>query len=151
MPKFVFDTTFIVKGLVKPRRKKKDGIYEERLKFHNKAKEYLEKVEKDEIGMIIPSVAIIETASVVSRLTNNKTLAKESVMFLYENAEEILFDFETLTKAVETGIKTKASGFDNLYLAVTDLTKSTLLTDDLQLHKLAKKMNLKSKLLRKMV
>jgi len=82
-------------------------------------------------------------------LTNNKTLAKESVVFLYENAEEILFDFETLAKAVETGIKTKASGFDNLYLAVTDITNSTLLTDDLQLHKLAKKVNLKSKLLRK--
>ncbi len=151
MPRYVFDTTFIVKGLVKPRRKKRDEEYEKRLKLHKKAKEYLEKVERNEITMIIPSVALIETTSVVSRLTNDKDLARDSVRFLMENAEEILFDFETLDKAIEMGIKTKASGFDNLYLTVTKITESMLLTDDSVLHKLAKKEGLKSMLLREMI
>jgi len=151
MLRHVFDTTFIVKGLVEPRRKKMDKEYSKQLRLHKKAKEYLEKVEKNEITMIIPSIALIETASVVSRLTNSKDLAKDSVKFLMENAEEILFDFETLDKAIEMGIKTKASGFDNLYLTVTKITESTLLTDDSALHNLAKKEGFKSILLREII
>lgn len=150
MNRFVFDTTFIVKGLVKPRRKRQDEELERQLKLHNKAKEYLEKVERNEICMIIPSVALIETASVVSRLTNEESLSRDAVNFLWGNSEEILFDFQTLETAVQTGIKTKASGFDTLYLAVLKLTDAALLTDDSKLHKLAKDMGFESKFLREL-
>jgi len=151
MDRFVFDTTFIVKGLVEPRRKKQDEILELQLKLHNKAKEYLEKVEREEIEMIIPSIALVETASVVSRLTNDDKLSVDAVNFLLENVEEILFDFETLDTAIRTGIETKASGFDTLYIAVLKLTNATLLTDDFKLHNLVKEKGFQSKLLREMI
>lgn len=151
MYRFVFDTTFIVKGLVEPRRKKQDEILEQQLKLHNKAKEYLEKVEREETQMIIPSVALVETAYVVSRLTNYNNLSIDAVNFLWESSEEILFDYETLDNAIQTGIETKASGFDTLYLAVLKLTNSVLLTDDSKLHTLAKAQGFQSKLLREMV
>ncbi len=151
MDRFVFDTTFIVKGLVEPRRKKRDEILGQQLKLHNKAKEYLEKVEREEIQMIIPSVALIETASVVSRLTNDNNLSVDAVNFLSENAEEILFDFETLDAAIRTGIETKASGFDTLYITVLKLTNVILLTDDSKLQNIAKEKGFQSKLLREMI
>ena len=151
MNRFVFDTTFIVKGLVEPRRKKQDKELAKQLSLHNKAKEYLAKAGRGEIQMIIPSIALIETASVVSRLTNDTGLSKDAVNFLWENAEEILFDFETLEAAIETGIRFKASGFDTLYLTLIRLTNSVLLTDDSKLHNLAKDNGLESKLLREMV
>ncbi len=151
MNRFVFDTTFIVKGLVEPRRKKRDNVLGQQLKLHNKAKEYLEKVEREEIQMTIPSIALIETASVVSRLTNDKELPLDAVNFLWENADEILFDYETLDTAIQTGIKTKASGFDTLYLAILELDDATLLTDDSKLHNLAKENGFESELLREMI
>lgn len=151
MNKFVFDTTFIVKGFIEPRRRKQDRELEHQLKLHRKAKEYLEKVERNEIEMIVPSVALIETAAVISRLTNDEGLSKDAVSFLWENAEKILFDFETLDVAVQTGIKTKASGFDTLYLAVLRLTNAVLLTDDSKLHNLSKSNGFESKFLREMV
>jgi hypothetical protein len=39
------DTTVIVKGLIQPRRKKSDTIYEEYLNLHRKAKNILLKIE----------------------------------------------------------------------------------------------------------
>lgn len=149
MPRFVFDTTLIVKGLVEPRRKKQDEELEKALTLHKKAREYLEQGERGEIQMIIPSAALIETASVVSRLTNDHRTAMEAVNFLWENAE-ILFDYETLRQAIETGIRTKASGFDNLFLAACQLADAVLLTDDSRLHILATENGLESRLLREM-
>ncbi|MBI2578173.1 MAG: type II toxin-antitoxin system VapC family toxin [Candidatus Aenigmarchaeota archaeon] len=151
MDKFVFDTTWIVKGLVKPRRRKDDEELQHQLRLHNKAKEYLQKVEENEIRMIIPSLALIETASVVSRLTNDSSLSRDAVSFLWENAEKIFFDFETLDTSIEMGIKTKSSGFDTLYLALLKLTGAALLTDDSKLHDLAKSNGYESKLLREML
>ncbi|MCK4436832.1 hypothetical protein KAU86_02680 [bacterium] len=49
MVNYTFDTSFLVKGLVRPRRKKKDAIYEEQMRIHQKAKDYLARVERQEI------------------------------------------------------------------------------------------------------
>jgi len=147
MPDYVFDTTFIIKGLIEPRRKKIDKEYENQQRLHKRAKQYLEMVERNEIQMIIPSVALIETAAVISRLTNDEETAKDSVNFLLENANQILFDYETLDSALRIGIKTKASGFDTLFISALELSKGTL-TDDMNLHRLAIKNGFKSILLR---
>ena len=40
------DTTLIVKGLIPPRRKKRDAIYDEYLNLHRKAKNILLKIER---------------------------------------------------------------------------------------------------------
>ncbi len=151
MDRFVFDTTFIVKGLIAPRRKKQDKELERQINLHRKAKEYLGKIERNEAIMIIPSFALVETASVVSRLTSDEKLAKDAVNFLRENAEQILFDYEILDACIEMGIKTKASGFDVSYVTVLKLTAATLLTDDSKMHKLAKENGFNSVLLREMV
>lgn len=56
------DTTVIIRGLVPPRRKKKDETYKRQLKLHKKAKEILEKIEKKCYKLHIPLIAFIETA-----------------------------------------------------------------------------------------
>ncbi|MBI2184248.1 MAG: PIN domain-containing protein [Thaumarchaeota archaeon] len=136
--------------MVEPRRRKRDEDLEYQLRLHSKAREYLERVERGEIQMIIPSIALIETASVIARLTNDEGLSKDAVDFLRGNSKEVLFDFETLETAIQIGTKTRGSGFDNLYLAVLELTAAVLLTDDLKLHNLAKRIGFESRLLREL-
>ena len=46
MVNYTFDTSFLVKGLVCPRRVKKDSIYEQQMRIHQKAKGYLARVER---------------------------------------------------------------------------------------------------------
>lgn len=148
MSSFVFDANVIVKGLVEPRRKKEDELFEREMRLHKKAKEYLLGVEAGQIEMMIPSIALIEVACVVSRLTGDDELARDAVNFLLWGARKIFFDSETLDAAINTGIKTKASGFDTVYLVVLEMADAVLITDDLKLHNLAKRMELKSELLR---
>ncbi len=53
-PSAVYDTTIIVKGLVPPRRKKKDELYEEQVKLHTIAGNLLKNVEEGitELGIL---------------------------------------------------------------------------------------------------
>lgn len=44
------DTTVLVKGLIPPRRKKKDAIYDEYLNLHRKAKDVLLKKKREIMG-----------------------------------------------------------------------------------------------------
>ena len=132
------DTTVIIKGFVPPKRRKHDEIYQEQLRLHNIAKEILRKIELGEYKLCIPLIAFIETACVISRLTNDEESVKLALSFLWQYAhaypDMILFD-----KAINIGIKTKASGFDVLFLACAEFTNSTLITDDKKQFEKAKK------------
>jgi len=123
------DTTVIVEGFVPPKREKHDEIYNEQLRSHNKAKEILRKVELGEYELHIPLIAFVEIACVISRLTNDEESVKLAISFLGQYAhaypDMILFD-----KAIEIGTKTKASGFDVLFLTCAEFTNSILITDD---------------------
>jgi len=65
------DTSILVKGLIPPRRRIRDQLYEDSLLLHSKSKEILLKIENGEYINHIPLIALIETACVVSRLTND--------------------------------------------------------------------------------
>lgn len=137
-----------MKGLVPPRRKKRDEIYEESLRLHKLAKDFLEKIEYGECRLYIPSVALIESGAVISRVTNKKHIAKDAVGFLKGVSEEIFYDYQILDKAIEIGIETKASGFDTTFVACAKLTDSTLVTDDKRMFEVAKNYGIKALLLR---
>ena len=76
------DTTVIIKGFVPPKRRKHDEIYQEQLRLHNIAKEILRKIELGEYKLCIPLIAFIETACVISRLTNDEESVKLALSFL---------------------------------------------------------------------
>jgi len=147
---YIFDTSFIVKGLVIPRRRKKDHILNQELVRHQIAKGYLDQVSKGKVVMYIPSLALVETAVVIARLTNSRDEAEKAILFLRENSSDIFYDVDILDEAISLGVEAKARSFDVMFLAVAKLTHSLLLTDDKTMHKLAHQIGLESNLLREM-
>lgn len=130
------DTSVLVKGLVPPRRKNNDNILRESIQIHENAVSILEKIESGYYSNHIPLIALIETACVVSRLTNDPSSASLAVSFVSNNAK--MYDTAILLeKSIEVGIKTKASGFDVLFIACADLTNSKLITDDRKMYEKA--------------
>ena len=123
------DTTLIVKGLIPPRRKKRDAIYDEYLNLHRKAKNILLKIERGDLQKHIPLIALIETVCVVARLTNNDESVELALSFVSQNSE-LYSDAYLLEKAIEIGMRTKASGFDVVFMSCAEVTGSILITDD---------------------
>jgi hypothetical protein len=70
--KYTIDTSFAVKGLVPPRRKKRDEILEKQQKMHKLARSYLDKVRDKHAEMYIPAVALIETALLTTKMTQER-------------------------------------------------------------------------------
>src|SRR3989338_3851790 len=136
MGAYVLDTTVVVKGLVEPRREKKDSLHQNAAKLHKEALRFLKECETGNISVFVPSVALVETAAVISRLTNDRSSSEDAVDFMMQNMR-VLFDYEVLDKAVDLGIKTKASGFDSVFLAAASVSGGTLVTDDAGMHKAA--------------
>jgi len=81
------DTTLIVKGLIPPRRKKRDAIYDEYLNLYRKAKNILHKIERGSYKNHIPLIALIETVCVVARLTNDDESVELALSFVSQNSE----------------------------------------------------------------
>ncbi len=146
----MIDTTVLVKALVEPRRAKDDKILEEQLRLHKIAFSIVADIQKGKNKLCVPSIAIIETAAVVSRLTGSREIGKESADFVTGLSDSIIYDIELLDEAVEIATKTKASGFDVVFLACSRLTKSTLITDDIGMYEVAISIGIPSKLLRRM-
>lgn len=149
--KYTIDTSFAVKGLIPPRRKKQDKILEQQQKMYRLARSYLDKVRNKEVEMYIPAIALVETGIVVSRITNDEEDSRRAVSFLRKNATHIFYDHEILEQAISFGIRTKASGYDTIFLIVTEVTESELLTDDSLQHKIALSKEIVSHLLREMI
>ena len=137
-PQAVVDTSVLVKGLVPPRREKKDGLYQSQQKIYLWCKQFLEGIDSGVTRMIIPAVALVETAAVISRLTNDPVVAREAVTYLRRVASVVLHDTELWFPAIEIGIQTKSSGFDVLFLTCSKLTGAPLITDDKKLWEAAK-------------
>lgn len=151
MVKYTIDTSFGVKGLIPPRRKKQDEIFREQQKMFKLARSYLDKVRSGEVEMYLPAIALVETGIVVSRITNNEEDSRRAVSFLRRNAAHIFYDHEILEEAISFGIKTKASGYDTIFLTVTEMSGSELLTDDSLQHRIALSRGIVSRLLREMI
>lgn len=90
--KYTIDTSFAVKGIVPPRRKKRDEILEKQQKMHKIARSYLDKVRDKHAEMYIPAVALIETAIVISRITNNEDDSRKAGI-LFKNRGKTHFQF----------------------------------------------------------
>lgn len=141
------DTTVLAKGLIPPRRRKRDIIYEEQFRLHTIAKSMIGEVENKESVMNTPSVAIVEIAAVGARLTGEKEKGIEVSDFVKEHGK-ILYDIDFLDEAVNIASSTKISGFDSIFIACAQLTDSTLITDDRKMFNAAVKIGVKAKLLR---
>lgn len=135
----VFDTTVIVKGIVPPRRQKNDELLNQQVEIHRLARTFMDAVESGKTELNLPSIALVETAAVVSRLTNHNGAAEESVDLLRAISTRILSDNEFLEEAIKVGIETKASGFDVVFLACSKILRVPLVTDDKQLADTAKR------------
>ena len=76
--KLIIDSSVLIKALVPPLRRKEDDIYERQMRLHAKALQIFKDVVNKKISMCIPSVVLIEVGAVVSRVTYNKMLKKQS-------------------------------------------------------------------------
>ena len=143
----VLDTSVFVKGFVPPKRKKKDEVYYSRLMLHRKAKSILEEVATGRILLHEPVVMLVETASVVSRLSGSPALSRLAISFVTEHS--LLYsDVYLLETAIDLGIATKASGFDILFLACAKRANARLITDDKKMYEKAVKAGIEAELLR---
>ncbi|CAD5244244.1 type II toxin-antitoxin system VapC family toxin [Thermococcus camini] len=143
----VLDTSVFVKGFVPPKRKKRDEVYYSRLALHRKAKSILDEVTMGRILLHEPVAMLVETASVVSRLSNNPALSRLAVSFITEHS--LLYsDVYLLEIAIDLGITTKASGFDVLFLACAKRAGAKLITDDKKMYEKAVKAGIEAELLR---
>lgn len=140
------DTSVMVKGLVPPRRRKRDQLYEVQLGLHLRSKEILSKIESGEYINHIPLLALIETACVVSRLSDEER-ADLALSFVSQNSR-LYSDAYLLVRSVEVGIRTKASGFDVVFMACAEETDSTLITDDRKMYERANDFGLDVRFLR---
>ena len=115
MSSLTLDTTVLIKGIIPPRRRKVDSIYEEQLRLHRIAKSIIANVEAGQDVMNIPAVAIIEVAAVGARLTGKDERGIEAAEYVKQHGN-IIYDIYLLDEAVKMASKTKVSGFDNIFL-----------------------------------
>jgi hypothetical protein len=105
MVKYTIDTSFAVKGLIPPRRKKQDDILVQQQRMYEVARNHLERVKSGEVEMYLPAIALVETGIVVSRITDNEEDSRKAVSFLRRNASRIFYDSEILEEAISLGIR----------------------------------------------
>ena len=72
MNTLTLDTSVLAKGIIPPRRRKKDPIYAEQFRLYSLAKSIIQDVENSVSVMNVPSVALIEIAAVAARLTGKE-------------------------------------------------------------------------------
>ncbi|MBN2251820.1 MAG: PIN domain-containing protein [Candidatus Altiarchaeota archaeon] len=146
--KCVFDTSVIIKGLIKPRRRKNDAILAGQLDAYKSAAELMNKVHAGEISLIIPTAAIIEVAAVSSRLTGIKEVGVKAADFIGNIAAEIVCERDILTECIDVAATTRAGGFDSAFIACAKTTSSTLFTDDKGMYDAARRAKINAQLLR---
>lgn len=146
---YTFDTSALAKGIIPPRRRKKDSIYEEQIRLFKIADSFLTEVKDNKAIMNIPSIALVEIAAVGARLTGEYKRGIQASNFLKKHGN-IFYDTQFLSEAIDIAAKTKISGFDAVFIACTKLTNSTLITDDKKMHISAINLGIKSNLLREM-
>ena len=147
MREVTLDTTVLVKAIVPPKRRKRNGIYEEQFRLYTIAKSILKKVESNEFIMSIPSIAIVEIAAVTARLTGKEERGIQASEHVKEQGV-IFFDADILDESTKLAAQTKISGFDATFIACAKLSKSTLITDDKKMFDAAIKLGIPAKLLR---
>jgi predicted nucleic acid-binding protein len=148
--KYVLDTSVIIKGLIKPRRKKADNIRIEQFKAYATASSIIDDVYSGAIDLYIPVVAVIEIAAVASRLTGSKAVGISTARFAEDLAVQIIDEKIMLAECIDVAAQTKASGFDSVFIACAKTLGLPLITDDKGMYDAAIRMGVKAELLRDM-
>ena len=143
----VLDTSVFVEGFIPPKRKNRDEVYQSRLEIHRKAKSILDEVAAGKILLHEPVIMLVETASVISRLSNSPALSRLAISFITERSM-LYSDVYLLETTIDLGITTKASGFDVLFLACAKRAGARLITDDKKMYEKAIKAGITAELLR---
>ncbi|BAD85037.1 hypothetical protein TK0848 [Thermococcus kodakarensis KOD1] len=78
----VLDTSVLVKGILPPLRRKRDDVYYRQLSLHLKAKELLNNVQDGIFSLHEPVVALIETSTVLWRLSKSERIVNVGIEFL---------------------------------------------------------------------
>lgn len=141
------DSSVIVKGILKPRRKKQDEILKEQTRLYGIASSVMDGINKGEDELVIPNIAIVEVAAVVSRLTGIKDSGVNTAN-LISSIAVVINESDILKECIDIATETKVSGFDSVFIACAKATDSMLITDDKKMHEAAVKVGVKSKLLR---
>ena len=148
--KYVLDTSVIIKGLIKPRRKKADNIRIEQFKAYKTASAIIDDVYSGAIDMYIPTVAVIEISAVASRLTGSKAVGISTANFVESLAAEVIGEKTILAECIAVAAETKASGFDVVFITCAKIFGLLLITDDRGMYDAAIKIGVKAELLRDM-
>jgi predicted nucleic acid-binding protein len=143
------DSSVIVKGILKPMRKKQDKILEEQTRLYGIASSIMDEINKGENELVIPNVAIVEVAAVVSRLTGIKDSGIHTANLITSIAV-VINESDVLKECIDIAAETKISGFDSIFIACAKAANSVLITDGRKMHEAATKAVVKSKLLRNM-
>ncbi|NJE03018.1 type II toxin-antitoxin system VapC family toxin [Thermococcus sp. MV11] len=143
----VLDTSVIVKGILPPLRRKRDDVYHRQLSLHLKAKELLKKAQNGELTLHEPVIALVETSTVLWRLSKSERIVDIGIRFL-ETYSVFYSDVYLLEDAMEIGRKTGASGFDVLFLACAKRRGAKLITDDRKMYEKALESGIEAELLR---
>jgi len=145
----VLDTSVLVKGFLPPLRRKHDEIYYRQLSVHLKAKELLNKAQNGEFILHEPIIALVETSTVLWRLSKSERIVDVGVEFL-ETYSIFYSDVYLMEEAMKLGRKTGASGFDVLFLACAKKANAKLITDDKKMYEKAVKAGIEAELLREL-
>jgi len=145
----VLDTSVLVKGFLPPLRRKRDEIYRQQLAIHLKAKELLKKAQNGEFILHEPVIALVETSTVLWRLSKSERIVDVGVEFL-ETYSIFYSDVYLMDDAMKLGRDTGASGFDVLFLACAKRANAKLITDDKKMYEKALRAGIKAELLRKL-
>lgn len=149
MNTLTLDTSVLAKGIIPPRRRKKDAIYAEQFRLFSLARSLIEDAANSVSVMNVPSVALIEIAAVAARLTGKEERGLQASEYVREHAN-IVYDSTLLDESVRIAAKTKISGFDAIYIACAKHTASMLITDDKGMYDASIRIGIKAELLRDM-
>ena len=142
--KFTVDTNIIIKAFFKPKNIP-SHIIERELETHEKCRLILSKITSFDV--YVPYPIVIETASVIKRLTGNEKIAKEFATGI-ENSFTIIEEAEIKEIALDIACKTGASGLDTYFLAVAKMFGTLLISDDEKMVKHAETLGIPSVLVR---
>ena len=130
MGKVVLDTSVIVKAVLKPGRWLLKDIYEREVETHEKSKLLIRLVKQKRIEVFIPFAALVEVASVLTRLASS-SLAREVVESLKTSENyHIVYEEEIRNHIIKIALEVGSSGFDTYFIAVAKKFNTMLITDD---------------------
>jgi len=149
MGRVVLDTSVIVKAVLKPGRWLPRDVYEREIETHRKSRLLIRLLKEERIEVLIPFVALVEVAGVLTRLASS-SLAREVVESLRTSENyRIVYEEEIRDSVIEIALEVGSTGFDTYFIAVAKKFNAMLVTDDEPMAIHAKRLGIDTVLIRK--